>query len=316
MKIKTNFIWNNSIPLLFFLLGFRFRACRRIPDNTIESSIPTEIPTPISPPLTPPSPVNVNISQPFPNPIAGGLRRTNSVGDTKKAVRFADSVGRELAQVQYIQSPNDDDDDDDVDDANELKELSFGKNGLYLPKTSHIEHKPWSFDVALSSKQISDNPVPRRFFCLYRQPNSEHPDIYLHEVWKSQIKLEHAEVRLKSPFTGEQCLHGTTWVTNAGYWKNVTVKYSFNRWVNTYEYEAQHRCHSNDFRNIDQFEFKIDIPRDVDRIDFVVRYNVNGQEHWDNNRGNNYTIETDSVSTPQTIISLPHDSDFNEMRFY
>jgi protein phosphatase 1 regulatory subunit 3A/B/C/D/E len=222
-------------------------------------------------------------------------------------VRFADSIGRELAQVQYIQSPTDDDD---------LKDFSLGKNGLYLPKTSLTEHKPWSFDVASPSKQISDKPISRRFFCLYRQPNSEHPDIYLHEIWKSQIKLEHADVRLKSPLTGEQYLHGTLWVTNASYWKNVTVKYSFNRWVNTYEYEAQYRFHSNDFRNIDQFEFNIDIPQDVDRIDFVLRYHVNGQEHWDNNGGKNYTIETDSASTPQTIISLPHDCDFNEMRFY
>jgi len=221
-------------------------------------------------------------------------------------VRFADSVGRELAQVQYFKSSIDDD----------LKELAFTKNNLYIPKTYNSEHKPWSFDVALTSKKIHDTPLPKRFFCLYRQPNSEHPDIYLHEVWKSQIKLEHADIRLKSALTGEQCLYGTIWVTNPSYWKNVTVKYTFNRWLNTYEYEARYRCHSNDFRNIDQFEFSIDIPHDIDRIDFVLRYHVNGQEFWDNNEGNNYTLETQSASTPSTTISLPHDCDFNEMRFY
>ena len=236
------------------------------------------------------------------------LKRNRSfVTSAKKAVRFADSVGQELTQVQYIQSSIDDDDDD---------HLLFGKSDLYLAKTSSREHKPWSFDITYPSKPLVDTPTPRRFFCLYRQPNSEHPDIYLHEIWKSQIKLEHADVRLKSSETGEQYLLGTVWVTNASYWKNVTVKYTFNRWVNSYEYECQYRCHSNDFRNIDQFQFTIDIPHDVDRIDFVLRYRVNGQEFWDNNNGQNYIIETDSASTPSTKISLPHDCDFNEMRFY
>jgi hypothetical protein len=221
-------------------------------------------------------------------------------------VRFADSVGLELAQVQYIPLSIDDD----------SKESSFLKNGLYVPKTFNSEHKPWSFDVAVPSNQLCDKSIPRRFFCLYRQPNSEHPDIYLHEIWKSQIKLEHADIRLKSSLTGEQYLYGTLWVTNASYWKNVTIKYTFNHWLNTYDYEAHYRCHSNDFRNIDQFEFSIDIPHDVDRIEFILRYHVNGQEHWDNNEGKNYILETESASTPQTTISLPHDCDFNEMRFY
>jgi len=179
-----------------------------------------------------------------------------------------------------------------------------------------LEYKPWSFDITSSSKQIPDVRIPKRFFCLYRQPNSEHPDVYLHEIWKSQVKLEHADIRLKSFSTNEQYLHGTLWVTNASYYKYVTIKYTFNRWLNTNEYEARHRGHSNDFRNIDQFEFNIDIPDDVDRIDFIIRYSVNGQEYWDNNNGKNYTLETESAYTPQTTISLPHDCDLNEMRFY
>ncbi len=294
---------NNST---IFLLGLRFRSHRHtsstseepISDDTVQFSLPTE-----TPPLSPT--VNVPSRLPSPTSLTGGLKRTHSIGTTKKMVRFADSVGRELAQVQYIQLSTDEDG---------AKELSFLKNNLYVPKSSPFEHKPWSFDVALTSK--SDTPIPRRFFCLFRQPSSEHPDIYLHEIWKSQIKLEHADIRLKSFSTGEQFLYGTCWVTNASYWKNVTVKYSFNRWMNTYEYEARYLCHSNDFRNIDQFEFSIDIPNDVDRIDFVLRYSVNGQEHWDNNEGKNYTLETESASIPPTTISLPRDCDFNEMRFY
>ncbi|CAF1337421.1 unnamed protein product [Adineta ricciae] len=275
----------------------------------------SSLPSPISPTLT-------TLSQPItPSKSTGALKRVNSVGASKKNVRFADSVGRQLTEVQYIHSLN-------YDESSDFSLLlgssllsssppSFSKNNIYLSKSSPIEHKPWSFDVDLTlSKQKHESSLPKRFFCLYRQPNSEHPDIYLHEVWKSQIKLEYADIHLKYSSNSEQKLTGTLWVTNAGYSKYVSIKYTFNRWLNTYEREAQHRCHSNDYRNIDQFEFSIDIPEDVDRVDFVLRYCINGQEHWDNNNGQNYTLQTESAYTPSTTISLPHDCDFNEMRFY
>ncbi|CAF1228216.1 unnamed protein product, partial [Rotaria magnacalcarata] len=70
------------------------------------------------------------------------------------------------------------------------------------------------------------------------------------------------------------------------------------------------------FRNLDKFEFNTDIPHDIDRVDFVLRYRVNGQEHWDNNEGKNYTLETESAYTPQTTVSFPHDCNLDEMRFY
>lgn len=282
----------------------RFRSSRlfgnsaeqTISDKPVEFFIATESAT-----TPPPSPIS-----PLPSPTqttGGALKRSGSLNTTKKMVRFADSVGRELAQVQYIRAF--------IDDEVEKNDRLFIQN-----KLAAAEYKPWSFDISPSSKQSYDSKPARRFFCLFRQPNSEHPDIYLHDVWKSQIKLEYAEIRLKPNSNNEQYLHGSVWVTNAGYNKNVTVKYSFNRWVSSYEHEAQHKCHSNDFRNLDRFEFNIDIPHDVDRIDFVLRYHVNWQEHWDNNEGKNYTIESESSSMPHVTISLPHDYDFNEMRFY
>lgn len=254
------------------------------------------------------------------NPTPGGLKRNGS-SSSKKTVRFADSVGRELAQVQYIDSATN-------DESSEFSFLlgssllsssppSFTKANLYLPAASFLEHKPWSFDViSKPTKQSVDKPAIRRFYCLFRQPDTEHPDIFLHEVWKSQIKLDHADIPLQLTSSGEQQLHGSIWVTNAGFQKYVSVKYTFNNWLNSYEHEAQYSHNSNDFRNLDQFKFTIDLPKDVDRIDFVLRYCVNGQEYWDNNLGKNYIIQADSAYITSTAISLPHDCDFNEMRFY
>ena len=298
----------------------------QLPDEALNVEVPRmSSPRPSSPVTL--SPASSSISPtltitPNSNSDTSALKSLPTTKLPKKIVRFADSEGRELAQVQFIHSSN-------VDESKELSFLigssllsssppSFSKNHLYLSNTSRLEHKPWSFDITLNNNQPSKDvaAIPRRFFCLYRQPNSEHADIYLHEIWKNQIKLEYADIPLKYSSTVEQELLGTLWVTNASYWKHVSVKYTFNRWLNTYECEAQHRAHSNDFRNLDQFEFAIIIPNDVDRIDFVLRYGVNGQEYWDNNDGKNYTLQTESAYTPSKPISLPHDCDFNEMRFY
>ncbi|CAF3577869.1 unnamed protein product [Rotaria socialis] len=278
-------------------------------ESTIEISTP-QPPTSIT--LIVPS------NQVTPHIAGGRLKHVGSNSSPKKNVRFADSVGRELVEVQYINSSTN-------GESRELAFLldlsssppSFTKNNIYLPITSRLEHKPWSFDVVSKpTKPINNKQHSKRFYCLFRQPDSEHPDIYLHEVWKSQIKLEHADIPYKSSSTDEQRLYGTLWVANIGYQKSVSIKYTFNNWLNVYENEAQYCCHSNDSRNIDQFQITVTIPKDVDRIDFVLRYCVNGQEYWDNNLGKNYSLQTDSAYTTSTTISLPHDSDFNEMRFY
>ena len=149
---------------------------------------------------------------------------------------------------------------------------AFSKSHLYLPNRSHREHKLWSFDVALLTKGSA-----RRFFCSYRQPNSEQPDIYLHAICKCPIKLEHADIPRYQSLIREQYLIGTIWITNVGFSKHVSSKYAFNRWLNNCEHEAQR--HSEDFRNLDLFEFHIDVPVDIDRADFVLHEYVNGQEY-------------------------------------
>ncbi|CAF3292618.1 unnamed protein product [Rotaria socialis] len=313
--VKSKELNNNTIkPSQFRVTRLRIRSHQQSPpisqestsDNQFQFVVPNEIPnsSPHSSPtrLTP----STSASTSNLNNSTGVRRRKWPIGRKKKRVHFSDSDGGELTQVQYFHSFTDED----------SMNFPFLSNNLYVPVSLHLENKPWVFDVELTSKQTSSIRVPKKFFCLYRQPNSEHPDIYLHEVWKSQIKLEYASIRLKSSLTGEQYLYGTTWVTNAGYHKNVTLQYTFSRWSNKNEYQAKHLFHSNDFRNLDKFEFNIDIPNDIDRVDFVLRYRVNGQEHWDNNEGKNYSLETESAYSPQTTISLPHDFNFDEMRFY
>ena len=248
--------------------------------------------------------------------LASVLKRIGSAAATKKSVRFADSVGRELTQTQYFgTSVNDESNDLSILLSSSLL-ASSRSSKRNVPNISHVDHELQTFNVS-STQNRSSNEIllPKKFFCLFRQPVSGHPDIYLHEIWKSQVKLEHVNIT-HSRTSGEQQLFGTLWVTNLNYCKYVSIKYTFNRWLNIYERGAQHCRYSSDFRNIDQFQFTVDIPADVDRIDFVLRYCVNEQEYWDNNEGKNYTLQTESAYILSTTISLPNDCDFNEVRFY
>ncbi|CAF0855331.1 unnamed protein product, partial [Didymodactylos carnosus] len=278
----------------------------------------------------------------------GGLKRSQTSSSSKKMVRFADSLGLDLAQIKYIRSTLT---SDSKYSPSPSTTLSLFKRNLALDDIHNQGLKPWDFDLTISShynqRAYSSTLSPsnahqqfnnRRYFCLFRQPNSESPDVYLHEIWRSQIKLEYAEIRKKQikqqqqqqsalknynsrldfhhipSDAPQQQLCGTLWVTNIDFLKYVSIKYTFNRWMNTYEKEAIHKYHSQDYRNIDNYEFTIDIPNDVDRVEFILRYSSGGQEHYDNNYGNNYIIEAEQ--TTSIAISLPHDYDFNEMRFY
>ncbi|CAF4252926.1 unnamed protein product, partial [Rotaria magnacalcarata] len=221
--VKSNEFNNNTIkPSRFQVTRLRIRSCQQPPsisqestsDNQTQFYASNEIqdsPTSLT--------TNVSVSINSLNFSTGVRRRKWPIGRKKKVVHFADSDGGELTQVQYFQSFTD-------EDSTNLKFLS---NYLYVPKSLNLEHKPWTFDVELTSKQTSSIRMPKIFFSLYRQPNSEHPDVYLHEVWKSQIKLEFASIRVKSLLTGEQYLYGTAWVTNVGYQKHVVLQYSFSR---------------------------------------------------------------------------------------
>lgn len=239
----------------------------------------------------------------------GSLKNVSSIGGTKKNVRFADSIGLELTQVQYIQPLCDD-----------FKELGWpqktSKKVLFDLKSDDFCSKPWSFELTRTNRKPNEEIREKHFRCLFDQPIFDHSDVFLHDVWRKQIKLEQAEVVRENCKSGKYSLNGTISVTNRSFVKNVTVKYTFNSWIQIYEHQAVYRSSSNDYRNLDQFYFQIEIPNDVDRIDFVLRYCVDGEEFWDNNNGNNFTVQNEAKSSPQTTLSFPHDWDFNEMRFY
>ncbi|KAI1233499.1 hypothetical protein IHE44_0004680 [Lamprotornis superbus] len=72
------------------------------------------------------------------------------------------------------------------------------------------------------------------------------------------------QVCLERVTSSDLGLSGTIQVRNVAFEKQVSVRYTFNQWESIHELSTL--------------------------LQFAARYQVNGQEYWDNNRGKNYTL--------------------------
>ena len=86
---------------------------------------------------------------------------------------------------------------------------------------------------------------------------------------------------------------GTIRVTNIGFAKEVTVRFTLDNWKSYRDIWADYLSSSMDGKT-DKFWFRVTVPVDspVDLdIKFAIRYCIGGQEFWDNNLNRNYKIQ-------------------------
>lgn len=101
-------------------------------------------------------------------------------------------------------------------------------------------------------------------------------------------------------------LIGTAAVANLAFHKLVVARFTLDYWKTTSEVVA---AFSNDVRRkelndgCDRFNFSIELADQANLEDktmfFCVRFNVNGQEYWDNNESINYQIDFTKKAKPQ-----------------
>ncbi|ORX94570.1 hypothetical protein K493DRAFT_315426 [Basidiobolus meristosporus CBS 931.73] len=96
---------------------------------------------------------------------------------------------------------------------------------------------------------------------------------------------------------------GTIQVANLAYRKHVAVRYTFDFWQTVEEVSAdfkQSSAHDHEnYVGVDKFDFSINIEERISlklgspkkTMFFAVKYQVNGEEFWDNNDGMNYHVE-------------------------
>jgi hypothetical protein len=91
-----------------------------------------------------------------------------------------------------------------------------------------------------------------------------------------------------------QSLIGAVTVTNIAFEKRVSARFTIDDWKTVSEVPAEYKRSEHIKGASDRFSFTIALPSrteaDATTVMICVRYQVNGQEFWDNNSGKNYFI--------------------------
>ncbi|XP_027737445.1 protein phosphatase 1 regulatory subunit 3D [Empidonax traillii] len=178
-------------------------------------------------------------------------------------VRFADALGLELTEVKVFQTG-----EDPSIPLHVLSRLSINSDLWY--SNSHLE-----FTMQ----------------CLV--PDFQQPA----DCMDFSSRLQEQQVCLERVTSSDLGLSGTIQVLNVAFEKRVSVRYTFNQWQSLHEVCARwHRSipGKNGQDQVDVFTFFLPVPPFLlqlcSLVQFAARYQVNGQEYWDNNRGKNYTL--------------------------
>ncbi|NXU52091.1 PPR3D phosphatase, partial [Turnix velox] len=178
-------------------------------------------------------------------------------------VRFADALGLELTEVKVFQSGED------------------PSIPLHVLSRLSINSDLWYSSLDLE------------FTMHYLVPDFQQPA----DCVDFSSRLQEQQVCLERVTSSDLGLSGTIQVLNVAFEKRVSVRYTFNHWKSLHEVCA--RWHSsipekNGQGQVDVFTFFLPVPSFLLRVcsvvQFAVRYQVNGWEYWDNNRGKNYSL--------------------------
>lgn len=119
-------------------------------------------------------------------------------------------------------------------------------------------------------------------------------------------------VRLERLFLSgdKNVLVGSVAVANIAFHKHVAARFTLDYWRTVSEVSAVYchdvrRKHAHDGYDRFSFDIKLDDQANLENktLSICIRYNVDGQEHWDNNRGMNFQV--DFHKTPKALPNKP-----------
>lgn len=135
-----------------------------------------------------------------------------------------------------------------------------------------------------------DNHVYQPWEITFPQPASDYLS-FRRRLDEDAVSLENVIVKHE-----EGTLVGTVKVRNLAYDKEVVVRVTTDKWTSLEDvycnYVEQPGKPQAALVLYDTFRFTVNLPLTIntDRIEFCVRYRIDGREFWDNNGGNNYVI--------------------------
>ncbi|XP_056404737.1 protein phosphatase 1 regulatory subunit 3D [Hyla sarda] len=180
-------------------------------------------------------------------------------------VRFADSLGLELAEVKVFNIG-----DDPSIPLHVLSRLSINSDLCC------------SQDLEVSIEYLEPD---------FKQPGE--CEDFLELLHQYCVRLEHVTS------SEELGISGTIRVLNLAFEKMVSVRYSFTNWKTHCDVKAiWQNSGGTDVPNTDVFAFVITLPPFIQQvcsvIQFAIRYQVADKDYWDNNYGKNYSFTSKS----------------------
>lgn len=243
------------------------------------------------PPCVAPSSCS-SIAKPANRVLKPSLRKLGPLCSEANAIIKSVHFNEPLTRVVHFYTPPpldeyDEDDEEETEEEEEGEEeegkLEDAFLELYLTKSLQDE---------CDSLAIADAPTTKNDgLSLPNWPLSTHPT----RRFISQM------VSLESIVWNHslQVVQGRVLVHNLVFEKKVTARCSFDGWktwidVDAYHKEPAFNKLSESNSAFDRFMFELHVPENTHEFncDIAIRYQTLGQEFWDNNNGNNFTIQS------------------------
>ncbi|XP_053935113.1 protein phosphatase 1 regulatory subunit 3E-like [Cuculus canorus] len=192
----------------------------------------------------------------------------------RKTVRFADSLGLELASVRHFCEA-------DLPRVPPLFEARKEPERA-LPPLPPPPFPPLQPPLQPSLPPPPFPPLQPPLEPLFPPRPGSMPG-FLERVRQHKVKLEW----VRSEPAG---LRGAVRVLNVAYEKAVSVRYTLDAWGSCAELPAAYHPPAPAGGDTDRFAFLLPLPAAAAALEFAVRYRVAGDEYWDNNGGDNYRL--------------------------
>lgn len=195
-----------------------------------------------------------------------------------KSVRFADTQGLPLVEAVHPLTSAD-------PSYTENKIVPYSDEDFFgtvlTLSGSQKNHKNSSAPV--NCKGVTEPKLPKplrphshRHTFKFSQPGND--PRFFERLAKENVVLENIRAEPRS-------VHGIIRVSNIAYHKEVTVRWTHDAWRSSHD---THAVFCTNDGGTDRFTFEI--PVNGDDVQFAIRYQTDGKEFWDNNRGQNYLI--------------------------
>ncbi|KAG5332293.1 GBS76 protein, partial [Acromyrmex heyeri] len=221
----------------------------------------------------------------------------------KKIVRFADKLGLDLADVRTF-----------LDEIPKIPNSAYNDliyDDIFRPQDNNSDNTTsisddWCDRYQNDGRRRSTSAIPRKIdrmlVPLFQQPGGM-PN-FLDMVRERRVCLENVVVQ--DPVT--LAIQGTVRVINLDFHKSVHVRYTLNSWRNFSDLQATYVPNSCDGFS-DKFSFILychTLPVGQ-RLEFAVRFQCKGAQHWDNNAGTNYCFQCLPASSTTGYIPITID---------